>query len=124
MFFSRAVKFYHYLGIYLYQIRYLCVLLMLIGISVSIWLVFSSPQVSEKYLQPSLLINTWLLLTVSLAYFRADVFFIDRSQLGLFKKLFSAIRIAFASLLIISFSLLCIILLWMSVSALSRILFA
>ncbi|WP_460241457.1 hypothetical protein [Aurantivibrio infirmus] len=97
---------------------------MLIGISVSIWLVFSSPQVSEKYLQPSLLINTWLLLTVSLAYFRADDFFIDRSQLGLFKKLFSAIRIAFASLLIISFSLLCIILLWMSASALSRVFFA
>lgn len=121
MSFRSAIKFYHSLGKLLYVGRLFIMLLIILGGAFSIFLIFSSSELSGKYLLLAILFTTWLILLLSLAYFRADDLLLDQKKMSWLKKISHSIRWVFAIVLIAAFNLLGLALLWMSISAISRL---
>lgn len=119
--FQPAIKFYHCLGKGLYGCRLLIILLVVLGISSSIFLVFSTSELSERYLLLTLLFTTWLILLLSLAYFRADDLVLEQEPTSWIKKISHSLRMAFGILLAAAFTILGLILLWISISTILRL---
>jgi len=119
--FRSALKFYNSLGKGLYRCRLFISLLVFLGAVFSVFLVFSSSELSAKYLLLALLFTTWLILLLSLAYFRADDLVQEQPHANWIAQLSHALRMAFGILLISAFTLVGLALLWMSISAITRV---
>lgn len=109
--------YYRKVGRCLLRVRYLLAGLLVVFALLSVNLLFAGPATSERFLLPALVLTTWFVLSLSFAYYFANIDLSLHPGTGGLARLGHWFRKAFTYLLAASFTIASLLLLYFSLTA-------
>lgn len=109
------VEYYRKIGLRMYRVRYMLMALVILSIAAVAWIIFSGS--GERYLLPAMVFTTWLVLCLSFAYYFAGLKTQLHSDAGWLERLAYSIHRAFSYFLALLFTVVSLLLLYFTSTA-------
>lgn len=111
------IEYYRKIGLRMYRVRYLLIALILVFSLVIADLIFGDSARSERFLLPAMVLTTWLVLCLSFAYYFAGLKPEPDTDAGWFERLAHSIHRAFSYFLALLFTIMSVLLLYFTATA-------
>lgn len=111
------IEYYQNVGLRMYRVRYFLILLIVAFSVVTLSLIFVDQDISGRFLLPAMVLTTWLILSLSFAYYFAGLNLDIQQDAGWLERIGYSIRKAVSYFLALLFTCLSLALLYFTTTA-------